>query len=144
MMRHCSISSAGMSNLPVDHLPQDPASWPRTLIDKIWARHLVDPQDDGTCLIYIDRHLIHELRPQAVEGLHMSGRIVRRPALSLAVPDHNVPTALVRDLLAGDPEGQIQIDLLRANAENFGIPFFDIDDPARASSTSSDRSRVSR
>ena len=66
---------------------------PRTLFDKIWDAHVVDQQDDGTCLLYIDRHLVHEVTsPQAFEGLRQSGRKVRRPDATLAVPDHNVPT----------------------------------------------------
>ena len=67
---------------------------PKTLFDKIWQNHLVEVQDDGTCLLYIDRHLVHEVTsPQAFEGLANAGRKVRRPDLTLAVPDHNVPTA---------------------------------------------------
>ena len=66
---------------------------PRTLFDKIWEQHLVDQQDDGTCLIYIDRHLVHEVTsPQAFEGLRNADRAVWRPEATLAVPDHNVPT----------------------------------------------------
>ena len=66
---------------------------PRTLFDKIWDAHVVDEQDDGTCLLYIDRHLVHEVTsPQAFEGLRLTGRKVRRPDATLAVPDHNVPT----------------------------------------------------
>jgi 3-isopropylmalate/(R)-2-methylmalate dehydratase large subunit len=104
-------------------------SEPRTLFDKIWQSHLVDTQDDGTCLIYIDRHLIHEITSaQAFEGLRLAGRTVRQPELSLAVPDHNVPTTPGRGMTVDDPEAQIQIDVLRANAAAFGIPFFDIDD----------------
>lgn len=66
---------------------------PKTLFDKIWESHLVDAQDDDTCLVYIDRHLVHEVTsPQAFEGLRLSGRTVRRPDATLAVADHNVPT----------------------------------------------------
>ena len=66
---------------------------PRTLYEKIWDAHVVDRRDDGTCLIYIDRHLVHEVTsPQAFEALRAAGRKVRRPDLTLAVPDHNLPT----------------------------------------------------
>lgn len=66
---------------------------PLTLYEKIWAAHVVERRDDGTCLIYIDRHLVHEVTsPQAFEGLRANGRRVRRPDLTLAVPDHNLPT----------------------------------------------------
>ena len=103
-------------------------SRPRTMFDKIWDGHLVDVQHDGTCLIYIDRHLIHELHPQAFEGLRTAGRTVRQPAMTLAVVDHNIPTTPGRGMTVDDPEAQIQIDMLRSNAEAFGIPFLDIDD----------------
>ena len=66
---------------------------PKTLYDKLWEKNLVDKQDDGTCLIYVDRHLVHEVTsPQAFEGLRLQNRKVRRPDLTLAVPDHNIPT----------------------------------------------------
>jgi 3-isopropylmalate/(R)-2-methylmalate dehydratase large subunit len=102
-------------------------SEPRTLFDKIWDSHLVDRQDDGTCLIYIDRHLTHEVTsPQAFEGLRLSGRKVRRPDLTLAVIDHNIST---------DPEGtdvaedsRLQIETLRQNCADFGVPLFDVPD----------------
>ena len=72
--------------------PVEPAK-PRTLFEKIWDAHLVDRQDDGTCVIYIDRHLVHEVTsPQAFEGLRMAGRQVRRPDATIAVADHNMPT----------------------------------------------------
>ncbi len=101
---------------------------PRTLFDKIWQDHLVDRQDDGTCLIYIDRHLVHEVTsPQAFEGLRLAGRKVRRPDLTLAVPDHNVPTS---DRSAGiaDEESRIQVETLAQNCAEFGIPLFDMAD----------------
>ena len=102
---------------------------PRTLFDKIWQSHLVHEQDDGTCLIYIDRHLVHEITSaQAFEGLRENGRTVRRPDLTLTVADHNVPTTPGRGMTVDDAEAQIQIDLLRSNAEEFGIEFFDMDD----------------
>ena len=101
---------------------------PRTLFDKIWESHLVDTQDDGTCLLYIDRHLVHEVTsPQAFEGLRMSGRKVRRPEATLAVADHNVPTT---DRSAGidDTESRIQVETLEANCAEFGIACFSMTD----------------
>ncbi len=104
-------------------------SQPKTLFDKIWDSHLVAQENDDTCLIYIDRHLIHEITSaQAFGGLHESGRQVRRPDLTLAVPDHNVPTDLGRGMIVDDEEAQIQIDLLRKYATEAGIQFFDIND----------------
>jgi 3-isopropylmalate/(R)-2-methylmalate dehydratase large subunit len=101
---------------------------PRTLFDKIWNRHLVDVQEDGTCLLYIDRHLIHEVTsPQAFEGLRMSGRRVRRPQASLAVADHNVPTT-DRSKGIADDESRIQIETLARNCEEYGISFFAVSD----------------
>jgi len=103
-------------------------SGPKTLFDKIWESHLVDQQDDGTCLIYIDRHLVHEVTsPQAFEGLRMSGRKVRRPDATLAVADHNVPTS---DRSAGitDPESRLQVETLEKNVAEFGVPYFDTTD----------------
>ncbi len=99
---------------------------PRTLYDKIWDAHVVHEADDGTCLLYIDRHLVHEVTsPQAFEGLRMTGRTVRAPGATLAVPDHNVPTS---DRAKGieDEESRIQVDALRSNAAEFGIEFFDV------------------
>ena len=101
---------------------------PRTLFDKIWDAHVVDRQDDGTCLIYIDRHLVHEVTsPQAFEGLRAAGRQLRAPEKTLAVPDHNVPTT---DRSAGidDEESCIQVETLRQNCADFGVPIFDVDD----------------
>ena len=101
---------------------------PRTLYDKIWDAHLVHEGEDGTCLIYIDRHLVHEVTsPQAFEGLRMSGRRVRRPDATLAVPDHNVPTK-ARALGIADPESRLQVETLRTNAAEFGIELFDMED----------------
>ncbi len=101
----------------------------RTLYDKIWDDHLVDVQDDGTCLIYIDRHLIHEVTsPQAFEGLRMTGRKVRAPEKTLAVVDHNVPTT-DRSHGIDDPESKIQIDALADNCAEFGIEYFNELDP---------------
>jgi 3-isopropylmalate/(R)-2-methylmalate dehydratase large subunit len=97
---------------------------PRTLYDKIWDDHLVDEQPDGTCLIYIDRHLVHEVTsPQAFEGLRLSRRKVRAPEKTLAVVDHNVPTS-DRSKPNPDPESAIQIAALAENARDFGIQYF--------------------
>ena len=103
-------------------------SQPKTLFDKIWESHLVDVQEDGTCLIYIDRHLVHEVTsPQAFEGLRMNGRKVRRPDATLAVADHNVPTTDRSDGI-DDEESRIQVETLTRNCEEFGIELFDMDD----------------
>ena len=104
-------------------------SGPTTLYDKIWNAHLVKNNPDGTSLIYVDRHLVHEVTsPQAFEGLRMAGRKVRRPDLTLATPDHNVPTSGRADGI-DDEESRIQVDTLRANAKEFGVPLFDMMDP---------------
>jgi 3-isopropylmalate/(R)-2-methylmalate dehydratase large subunit len=101
---------------------------PRTLFDKIWANHLVNVQDDGTCLVYIDRHLVHEVTsPQAFEGLRNSGRRVRRPDATLAVADHNVPTT-DRSVGIEDEESRIQVETLSKNCADFGVPLFDMND----------------
>ena len=97
---------------------------PRTLYDKIWDDHLVDEQPDGTCLLYIDRHLVHEVTsPQAFEGLRNSGRMVRAPHKTLAVVDHNVPTT-DRKLPNPDPESAEQIAVLAENARHFGLEYY--------------------
>jgi 3-isopropylmalate/(R)-2-methylmalate dehydratase large subunit len=104
---------------------------PLTLYEKIWADHVVERRDDGTCLIYIDRHLVHEVTsPQAFEGLRVAGRKVRRPDLTLAVPDHNLPTTARVDaagnpLPIADPESANQLSTLRANVAEFGVPYID-------------------
>ena len=104
-------------------------SAPRTLFDKIWDNHLVDRQDDGTCLIYIDRHLVHEVTsPQAFEGLRLAGRKVRHPEATLAVPDHNVPTS-DRSKGIEDEESRIQVETLEKNCADFGVPIFGMNDP---------------
>jgi len=103
-------------------------SAPRTLFDKIWDSHLVDRQDDGTCLIYIDRHLVHEVTsPQAFEGLRLTGRKVRHPEATLAVPDHNVPTS-DRSKGIEDEESRIQVETLEKNCADFGVPIFGMND----------------
>jgi 3-isopropylmalate/(R)-2-methylmalate dehydratase large subunit len=97
---------------------------PRTLYDKIWDDHLVDEQPDGTCLLYIDRHLIHEVTsPQAFEGLRMTGRKVRHPEKTLAVVDHNVPTT-DRSHGIAEPESRTQVETLAQNAKDFGIEYY--------------------
>jgi 3-isopropylmalate/(R)-2-methylmalate dehydratase large subunit len=99
---------------------------PRTLYDKIWDDHLVDEQPDGTCLLYIDRHLVHEVTsPQAFEGLRQHGRKVHAPEKTLAVVDHNVPTHDRRTKPNPDPESITQIAALAQNAKDFGIEYFD-------------------
>ena len=103
-------------------------SGPKTLFDKIWDAHLVHQQDDGTCLIYIDRHLVHEVTsPQAFEGLRDAGRKVRSPERTLAVADHNVPTT-DRSVGIEDAESRIQVEALESNAAEFGVPYFGMDD----------------
>jgi len=98
---------------------------PRTLFDKIWEDHLVDEQPDGTCLIYVDRHLVHEVTsPQAFESLRLSGRKVRAPDKTLCVVDHNVPTT-DRKAPNPDPESAAQIAYLAENAKLFGLEYFD-------------------
>jgi 3-isopropylmalate/(R)-2-methylmalate dehydratase large subunit len=100
----------------------------RTLYDKLWDAHVVHQEDDGTCLIYIDRHLVHEVTsPQAFEGLKIAGRKPWRVSANLAVVDHNVPTT---DRKAGiaDPIARLQVETLDANAREHAMPYFDIDD----------------
>ncbi|WP_296675802.1 3-isopropylmalate dehydratase large subunit [Novosphingobium sp.] len=103
------------------------ASRPRTLYEKIWDAHVVERRDDGTCLIYIDRHLVHEVTsPQAFEALRLAGRKVRRPDLTLAVPDHNLPTTARRDAAGrrmpiADAQSAQQLEALERNAPEFGI-----------------------
>ncbi len=107
------------------------ASKPRTLYAKIWDDHVVETRDDGTALIYIDRHLVHEVTsPQAFEGLRAAGRGVRRPELTLAVPDHNLPTTARLDangvrLPIADPQSAAQLEALERNAPEFGIRYID-------------------
>lgn len=107
------------------------ASKPRTLYEKIWDAHIVETREDGTSLIYIDRHLVHEVTsPQAFEALRLSGRPVRRPELTLAVPDHNLPTTPRLDergnrLPIADPQSAAQLAALEKNAPDFGIHYID-------------------
>ncbi|RUM24856.1 3-isopropylmalate dehydratase large subunit [Rhizobium vallis] len=104
-------------------------SAPRTLYDKIWDDHLVDEQADGTCLLYIDRHLVHEVTsPQAFEGLRMTGRKVRAPEKTLAVVDHNVPTSADRHLGIKNEESRIQVEQLAKNAAEFNVEYYSEND----------------
>lgn len=102
---------------------------PRTLYEKIWDSHVVERREDGTCLIYIDRHLVHEVTsPQAFEGLRAAGRKVRRPELTLAVPDHNLPTTARVDaqgnrIPIADPMSAGQLAALEKNAPEFGVRY---------------------
>ena len=101
----------------------------KTLYDKIWDAHVVDTQDDGTCLLYIDRHLVHEVTsPQAFEGLRMAGRKVRAPEKTIAVPDHNVPTTPDRVKGIENEESRIQVEALDRNARDFGINYYPVSD----------------
>ena len=101
---------------------------PRTLFDKIWENHLVTTQEDGTCLIYIDLHLVHEVTsPQAFEGLRMAGRKLRRPDKTLAVADHNIPT-INRAAGIDNEESRIQVETLEKNVKAFGVPYFPVMD----------------
>ncbi len=103
---------------------------PKTLYDKIWDAHVAHEAEDGTCLLYIDRHLVHEVTsPQAFEGLRMAGRKVRAPEKTIAVPDHNVPTTAGRE----DPKNMtedsaIQVAALDTNAKEFGIHYYPVSD----------------
>jgi len=104
-------------------------SAPRTLYDKIFDDHVVDRQEDGTCLLYIDRHLVHEVTsPQAFEGLRMTGRKVRHPEKTLAVVDHNVPTSPERKFGIKNEESRIQVEALANNAKEFGIDYYSEND----------------
>ncbi|WP_109355333.1 3-isopropylmalate dehydratase large subunit [Sphingorhabdus sp. EL138] len=106
----------------------------KTLYEKIWDAHVVDQRDDGTALIYIDRHLVHEVTsPQAFEGLRKAGRQVRRPDLTLAVPDHNLPTTARVDangnkIPIADPQSAAQLEALETNAPAFGIKYIGASD----------------
>ncbi|MGJ8582662.1 MAG: 3-isopropylmalate dehydratase large subunit [Marinosulfonomonas sp.] len=102
---------------------------PKTLYDKIWDAHLAHEAEDGTSLLYIDRHLVHEVTsPQAFEGLRMAGRGVRAPDKTIAVPDHNVPTTLDRANGIDNEESRIQVEALDKNAKDFGIHYYPVDD----------------
>lgn len=101
----------------------------KTLYDKVWDAHVVRQEADGTCLLYIDRHLVHEVTsPQAFEGLKMAKRQPWRTASMVAVPDHNIPT---KDLDQGitDPVSRLQVETLNENCRDFGVTEFNIGDP---------------
>ena len=103
-------------------------SAPKTLYDKIWENHVVSINDDGTTILYIDRHLVHEVTsPQAFEGLRMSGRKVRRPEFTLATADHNVPT-MDRDKGIADPDSKLQVETLEQNAKENNITYLPMSD----------------
>jgi len=98
----------------------------RTLFDKIWDSHVVEKLPDGTCILYIDRHLVHEVTsPQAFEGLRLAGRKLHRPEATIAVVDHNIPTS-DRRLGINEPESKLQIETLESNVREFGVPYFPV------------------
>jgi len=100
----------------------------KTLFDKVWDSHIVERLDDGTCVLYIDRHFVHEVTsPQAFEGLRLAGRTVRRPDATIAVVDHNIPTS-DRSVGIAEPESRIQVETLEANVAAFGVPYFPVRD----------------
>lgn len=104
-------------------------SAPKTLYDKIWDAHVVSQDEDGTCLLYIDRHLVHEVTsPQAFEGLRMTGRKVRAPEKTIAVPDHNVPTTTDRENGIENEKSRIQVEALDKNARDFGVNYYPVSD----------------
>jgi len=101
----------------------------RTLFDKVWDSHVVERLEDGTCILYIDRHLVHEVTsPQAFEGLRAAGRPVRRPDATIAVVDHNIPTDTDRSLPVAEPESRLQIETLERNVAAFGVPYIPVRD----------------
>jgi len=105
------------------------SSTPRTLFAKIWDEHVVHEEPGKATILYIDRHLVHEVTsPQAFEGLRIAGRKVRRPELTTATPDHNIPTS-DRSLPIADPISKQQIDTLRNNCREFGVKLYDLNDP---------------
>ena len=105
------------------------AAKPKTLYDKIWDAHVVEEAEDGTTLLYIDRHLVHEVTsPQAFEGLRETGREVRAPGRTIAVPDHNVPTDPDRSKGIANEESRIQLEALDRNARDFGVHYYPVDD----------------
>src|SRR5260221_9718166 len=103
-------------------------SAPRTLFDKIWDSHVVENQPDGSTILYIDRHLVHEVTsPQAFEGLRAAGRKVRRPDAAIAVADHNIPT-INRSQGIDDAESRLQVETLERNCAEFGVPYIPVED----------------
>ena len=116
-------------NIFLDPIAEIAMTAPKTLYDKIWDAHLVHEEEDGTGLLYIDRHLVHEVTsPQAFEGLRMTGRKVRAPEKTVAVPDHNVPTTLDRAKGIDDEMSRIQVEALEKNATDFGVTYYGVDD----------------
>ena len=110
-------------------MKDDPMTAAKTLYDKIWDAHVVSEDEDGTALLYIDRHLVHEVTsPQAFEGLRMAGRDVHAPDKTIAVPDHNVPTTLDRAKGIENEESRIQVEALDKNARDFGVHYYPVDD----------------
>ena len=102
------------------------AQKPRTLFDKVWDAHVVERLEDGTCVLYIDRHLVHEVTsPQAFEGLRLAGRQVRRPDATIAVVDHNVPTSDRREGIK-EADSRLQVETLERNVAEFGVPYFPV------------------
>ncbi|MCC7282558.1 MAG: 3-isopropylmalate dehydratase large subunit, partial [Acetobacteraceae bacterium] len=102
---------------------------PRTLFDKVWDAHVVEQLPDGTCVLYIDRHLVHEVTsPQAFEGLRLAGRRVRRPDATIAVADHNIPTEGRANGIK-EEDSRIQVETLERNVVEFGVPYFPIMSP---------------
>ena len=100
----------------------------KTLFDKVWDSHVVDRMEDGTCVLYIDRHLVHEVTsPQAFEGLRLAGRQVRRPDATIAVVDHNIPTS-DRSLGIQEEESRVQVETLERNVADFQVPYFPVTD----------------
>src|ERR1051326_433456 len=103
---------------------------PRTLFEKLWDAHIVSRAGERSALLYIDLHLVHEVTsPQAFDGLRLAGRTVRRPDLTFATVDHNVPTVAADRVIIRDPIASRQMEVLRTNCAEFGIPLFDIDAP---------------
>jgi 3-isopropylmalate/(R)-2-methylmalate dehydratase large subunit len=101
----------------------------RTLFDKIWDAHVVERLGDGTCVLYIDRHLVHEVTsPQAFEGLRLAGRRLRRTDATIAVVDHNIPTDADRSKGINEPESKLQIETLERNVADFGVPYIPVTD----------------
>ncbi len=104
------------------------AATAKTLFDKVWESHIVEQLEDGTCVLYIDRHLVHEVTsPQAFEGLRLAGRTVRRPDATIAVADHNIQTS-DRSQGIAEPESRIQVETLERNVAAFGVPYFPVRD----------------
>ena len=101
----------------------------KTLYDKIWEEHLILEEGDGTSLLYVDRHLVHEVTsPQAFEGLRLAGRKVMAPEKTIAVPDHNVPTTTDRTGGISNEQSRIQVEALDKNAKDFGVIYYPVDD----------------